>query len=631
MARIYRDAYGVPHVRATTVLDLARAQGEVVARDRAWQLEWLRRRATGTTAEIFGVDGLPWDRLARRSLLVDTARRAHANLDEETKAFVAAYVDGVNAGLHADAPELKTLGIEPQPWPEWMPLATFHAQHLLFASLGSELWRRRSRAVLGDDAALLSHEGPISSGSNAWAVGGGRTASGLPLIGGDPHRMIESPGVYLQIRLACDEFDVAGFTFAGVPGVQHFAHAGDVAWAITNAMADYQDVQDAGPVIQQWTETIKVRDARPDQVEVEVTELGPVFTDGLSFRGTSTVLGDLGFNALLPLLRSRTVDDVDRALDAWVEPVNNAVIADRHGAVRYRLAGRIPLRNGEAWVDWHGPNRAEIAADGQVVTANERRGPESDLVGADFAPAYRADRIHALLDGRDDLTPADFSAIHNDTYLATVPLLRSLVPGEFDDWDGRMDADSADAARFAAWRNALVEAIAAEPVFAPLHEPVEDLVHAPWLDVTARIGSALPNLVAAGTPYGIDLQELARLALEDSREHPATWGETHVFTPIHAFDATELSPPELPLLPVDGDGDCVRCTGSLPGITDEAYRGSVARYVWDLADREASGWVVPLGADGRPGHPHHLDQLPLWAAGDLVPLVTDWARLSEEA
>ena len=100
--------------------------------------------------------------------------------------------------------------------------------------------------MLGEDAALLCRDGPQSSGSNAWAVGGARTASGSPLIGGDPHRVLESPGVYLQVRLACedpdDPFDVAGFTFPGVPGVQHFAHAGDVAWAITNALADYQDV-----------------------------------------------------------------------------------------------------------------------------------------------------------------------------------------------------------------------------------------------------------------------------------------------------------------------------------------------------------------------------------------------------
>ncbi len=59
-----------------------------------------------------------------------------------------------------------------------MPLAIFHAQHLLFASLPGKIWGRRAREVLGDDAALLSHEGPLPSGSNAWAVGGARTAAG---------------------------------------------------------------------------------------------------------------------------------------------------------------------------------------------------------------------------------------------------------------------------------------------------------------------------------------------------------------------------------------------------------------------------------------------------------------------
>lgn len=606
MARIYRDAYGVPHVRAGSVTDLAQGQGEVTARDRAWQLEWLRRRATGTTEEIFGDPGAEWDRFARATLVVETARRAHAALGEESRAFVAAYVVGVNAGLHADAPELVELGIEPQPWPEWMPLAVFHAQHILFAGLGGRLWDRRVERVLGADAALLDHEEPTASGSNAWAVGGDRTASGMPMIGGDPHRVIESPGVYQQIRLACDEFDVVGFAFPGVPGTPHFAHAGDVAWAITNAMADYQDLSD-------------------DPAD-------PEFEEGLRLRNASTVLGDLGFEALLPLLRSRTVDDVDRALEHWVEPVNNAVIADRHGTVRYRLAGRVPVRDGTTWTGWlSDAHREEIGTDGHVVTANERRGPHSAAVGSSFAPPYRARRLHQLLEGRTGLTPDDFRAIHNDTLLLPAEELRRLVPGEFDDWDCRMDADSPTAAAFAAWRSALVRRIAADPVFAPLHEPEHTPLLAAWLDVTARIALALPGLAAAGTPYGIDVAALAELALEDSREHPPTWGDTHVVTPVHAFEMHGLEPPGVPALPVSGDSDCVRCTGSYPGLTDECYRGSVARYVWDLSDRQASGWVVPMGADGDPRGQHHHDQLAAWAAGDLVPVVTDWDRLAEES
>ncbi len=605
MARIYRDAYGVPHVRAGSVTDLAYGQGEVTGRDRAWQLEWLRRRATGTTEEIFGVPAVDWDEFAHATRIVETAQRAHAVLSDESREFVAAYVAGLNAGLHADAPELAQLGIEPQPWAEWMPLAVFHAQHIMFAGLGGLLWERRADRVLGADAALLDHEGPMTSGSNAWAVGGGRTASGLPLIGGDPHRIIESPGVYQQIRLACDEFDVVGFAFPGVPGTPHFAHAGEVAWAITNAMAHYQDLSDD-----------------PDD---------PEFEPELRLRNASTVLGDLGFEALLPLLRARSVDDVDRALDLWVEPVNNAVIADRHGAVRYRLAGKVPVRDAGAWTGWlTDAHRDDVAPDGHVVTANERRGPQSAAVGSVFAPPYRAQRLHQLLEGRTGLTTEDFRELHNDTLLPPAEELRGLVPGEFDDWDCRMDADSATAAAFAAWRSALVRRVAAEPVFAPLHEPVHSPLFAPWLDVGRRIALALPVLAAAGTPYGIDIAALARLALDDSREHPPTWGDTHVVTPVHAFELYGLEPPPVPALPVSGDSDCVRCTGSDPGLTDEVYRGSVARYVWDLSDRGASGWVVPLGADGDPRAGHHHDQLEAWAAGELVPIVTDWERLTEE-
>ena len=682
MARIHRDAYGVPHVRATSLADLAHGQGEVTARDRAWQLEFLRRRATGTTAELFGAAALPWDRLARRTRMAETARRAHARLRPETKAFVAAYVEGVNAGLHADGPEFDRTGARAEAWEPWTPLAVFLAQHLLFASLPGKLWTARAREVLGEDARLLSHEGPSASGSNAWAVGGDRTASGYPLIGGDPHRVIESPGVYQQVRLSCDDFDVVGFAFPGVPGVQHFAHAGDVAWAITNAMADYQDVyaerlrrtpdgvEALGP--EGWepaashTETVAVAGHPDEVVEVVVTARGAVFDGsvdqgrGLSLRAASTVLEDVGFDAILPLLRARSAADVVRALDDWVEPVNNVVVADRDGDVRYRVAGRVPVRaeaNRRGVVDAADPEAAwtgwltdlpahAVPPGGQVVTANERRGSESTPIGTAFAPPHRAARIHQLLDGRGDLTAEDFRAIHDDALLlpaaAFQDFLRGVEPGPAGavvrdailGWDGRMQATSYGAAAFAAWRSAFTLRITAEPVFAPLAEPiVEDPVLRPWLDVTSRIGGALESLVAAGAPFGLDLPRLAREALDDAAGHPTTWGASHVITPLHAFDvaATGLEPPPVPPLPVSGDIDCVRCTGSVPGVTDACWRASTARYVWDLADRQGSGWVVPLGAHGDARHAHHLDQLPLWVAGELAPVVTDWDRLPEDA
>lgn len=624
MARLFRDAYGVPHLRAGSVADLAHAQGRATALDRAWQLEWLRLRATsGTAAVVGGEVAKAWDAFAHDVRLVETARRAYDACTSETRALVTAYAAGVNAGLAATdpgaVPELAHLGHVPGEWEPWTPMATFLAQQVLFGTIGSQLWDRLAREALGDDARLLSHEGPQAAGSNAWAVGGGRTASGFPLIGGDPHRSLEQPGVYQQVRLVCedpdDAFDVVGYTFVGVPGVQHFAHAGEVAWAITNACADYQDVVEDGS--------------------------GLPLGNGLGVRTTSWVLGELGFDALLPLLRARTVDDVDRAFDHWVEPVNNLVIADRSGALRYRIAGRVPVRDDAGrWTGWLAdPNRADATPSEVLVTANERRGPESAAVGSAFAPPYRADRIRALLGERQGLTTADFAAIHDDALLPTVRTLAGLVPGAFDDFDGVMAAGSAPAARFAAWRSALVRRLAAEPALADLFGPDRAHDHGPlfaWsMDPLVHLGLALPMLATEALvgrpPFGIDLPALARAALDDlaGDDLAASWGETHVAQPTHAlgeggFDAG------IPFLPVSGDQDAVRTMGSWPAISDAATRGAVARYVWDLADRTAGGWVVPTGASGLPG-PHLADQLRPWLEGRLVPIVSDWDQLVEDS
>ncbi|NEC29863.1 penicillin acylase family protein, partial [Streptomyces sp. SID8111] len=158
--------------------------------------------------------------------------------------------------------------------------------------------------------------------------------------------------------------------------------------------------------------------------------------------------------------------------------------------------------------------------------------------------------------------------------------------------------------------------------------PAYPEVYLPWLALVPRVGHALEHLLAADDLFGIDRPAAARAALEEVAARPpaGTWGDTHRLAPWRAL------PPEQPTDEpgLSGDHDCVLCTSPVPGLTDLAARGPAARYVWDLARREDSRWVVPLGASGVPGSPHHRDQQPLWAAGDLVPVVTDWARMHKE-
>ncbi|GGW52056.1 antibiotic transporter [Streptomyces lucensis JCM 4490] len=694
----YRDAWGVPHLRASSARALAHAQGRVTAHDRAWQLETERHRARGTSASFLGADALPWDVLARRARLDDTARRCFAALesrDAETADWVRAYADGVNAGLRAGArraPEFARTGLLPGRWQPWTPLGVWLATHILFAGFPAKLWREQAVRHLGADAVrLFATDGPGTAGSNGWLVSGDRTESGHALIAGDPHRFIEDPGVYQQIRLSCPEFDVVGLAVPGVPGIAHFGHTGTVAWAITNAMADYQDlyrerlrrtgagVEALGPDgawhrASRHTETVEIAGETPVLIELIETDRGPVIAGGpegleagtgtggaggdgtlladdaqaLALRYPPRVTEDLGFGALLPLLRARTVADVDRALDAWAEPVNVVHAADTAGGTLHRVAGRVPLRAEAnrvrpvpAWEpghEWHGTHETPYAGltDGVAVMANQR-GPAGPL-GVEFAPPHRAARIRALLDARRTWSADGMSAIHTDTHLASAgPLLdhvaaldglthsATLLRDRLLAWNRRMDADSADAAAYAALRTAVVRRLAAHPVFAPLTEPpAYPDVLLPWLALVPRIGHALEHLLRAEELYGIDRPAIVRAALEATAAAPpaGTWSDTHRLAPWRALPDRADDGPGLA-----GDHDCVLCTSAVPGLTDRAARGPAARYVWDLADRAGSRWVVPFGADGVPGAVHHHDQLPLWLKGELAPIVTDWSLL----
>src|SRR5258707_13574014 len=73
--------------------------------------------------------------------------------------------------------------------------------------------------------ALAALAGPEATdgGSNNWAVAPSRTATGRPLLAGDPHRAFEMPSRYSHFHLAWDAFDAIGLSLPGVPGFPHLA------------------------------------------------------------------------------------------------------------------------------------------------------------------------------------------------------------------------------------------------------------------------------------------------------------------------------------------------------------------------------------------------------------------------
>lgn len=690
MAELFRDPLGIPHLRAADVLALADAQGEVTGRDRAWQIEVDRLRAEGRISELIGEAGIAWDVFARRARLDDTARRAFDALGDETAAFVRAYTEGVRRGLRATATsEFAALdarfGDESAPgdWPDHAPLGILHVSHVLFTSYPVILWRAHVERTLGRAWIPLFEldDEASSSGSNAWALHGSLTDSGMPLLAGDPHRMFELPGVYQQVRLSCDEFDVVGLAFPGVPGVQHFGHTGDAAWGITNAVAHGTDVfretlrrtadgvEALGP--EGWRPAdvqrtiIRVRGGDAIEVEAIETGRGPIVTDlrsegdqlvGWSLRLPPRTDADLGFGALLPLLRARSASDVAAAFGAWVDPVNRLLAADRDGEVVSATVGRVLDREPAERLLPHDARHVSpvgerrmpppVAVRDTHVDANERPDrPDIDL-GAGYAAPHRARRIRQLLGELDPRTPEDFVAIWGDTALpsadrllaflpdGTLPDAETAVRAALQTWDRRMDAASVPAGAYAAWRSALVQRVAAHPALAGLSAPHGyGAVYDPWFGVLGRVAAGLHRLLAHPALAG-DADAIARDALaEVAAAGVEPWGGSHRLLPLHALaDVAGVADPGAGLdVALSGDIDTVRCTGSTPGLSARSWRGSVARWAWDIADRERSLWSVPFGASGDPAAPHFADQLTAWT--DAVPtrVVTDWESLVPDA
>ena len=588
----YRDRWGIPHLWAESADQLAHLQGLNAATDRSWQIELERWRSEGRTAEMLGADGLHWDRFARQARLDDTARRCFEGLDDATRRWCESYVAGINQAL-ADGlrggPEFEESGTAPEPWNPWTPLGVFLVQHILFSTFPNKLFRAHVAKTLGPEAVgLFSIEAPVWSGSNAWAVHGSATASGKPLIAGDPHRLLELPGVYQQVRLACPEFDAVGFAFPGVPGLPHFGHTGHTAWAITNAMADYQDlfeeelrrvpagaapsgtmqagtapgsiapsgIEARGPL--GWepavvgTETIQVRGGSPVEVEIIETARGPVIAGGpdggaLSLRFPARVEGRLGFEALLPLLRSRSVADVEAALQHWVEPVNSVVAADTAGTVRHFLAGLVPERNHanrrtpvpasapeHAWTGiyaaaaqlrgdplcrqrerprcrrrgrrWHGvrarpPRPAHPRAPGSPTAAATHGGRHAGHPLRHVAGPWP--QFRALL---ETLDAGSLSAA------AATPPLPAPGLGRPHGRRQRGCGRLRDVAR------PLVRRIARHPALAPLAAPTGySPLFGPWLSVASRVGFALETLLVRGPELGISPAVEAAAALEEAR------------------------------------------------------------------------------------------------------------------
>src|ERR1700733_1792631 len=117
---VTRDAHGVPTIEVKTLEDVFFAQGYVTSQDRLWQMDVMRRFASGELSEILGADTLSVDREQRILGLRTAARKSIESADPRDQGFFAAYARGVNAYIAQQAKhlpiEFRILKYAPKSW-----------------------------------------------------------------------------------------------------------------------------------------------------------------------------------------------------------------------------------------------------------------------------------------------------------------------------------------------------------------------------------------------------------------------------------------------------------------------------------------------------------------------------------
>ncbi|QEY57930.1 penicillin acylase family protein [Pseudomonas sp. C27(2019)] len=412
---VHYDERGVPHIQAQNELDAYRALGYVQAQDRLFQMEIMRRLARGELSEILGEKTVKLDRLFRTLRLYEHAQQYVQTIDQSTAPAQAlqAYLDGVNQfqAQGAKPVEFDLLAINPRPYTmeDTISIAGYLAYSFAAAfrteptlsyirqqlgadylaifdlelpstgalantaqpSLSTDDWSLLHSVAQLSQEALFAAGLPQFEGSNAWVLDGSKTASGKPLLAGDPHISFSVPAVWYEAHLQTPDFELYGH-FQALNPFALLGHNQEFGWTVTMFQNDDLDLialksnpEDPEQVwhnnewqtLNKQTQWIVVKDQDPQQLILHDSAYGPIINDILSEHSSDTPIAmwwsfleteNPILEAFYELNRANTLDKARQASSKIHAPGLNIVWANAQGDIAWWAAAKMPIRDKSA-------------------------------------------------------------------------------------------------------------------------------------------------------------------------------------------------------------------------------------------------------------------------------------------
>jgi penicillin G amidase len=717
-AKAIRDERGVPHIYASNQHDLYFLTGYISAQERLWQMDLIRRATQGRLSEIFGKGYVQTDLFMRSLNIHDKSKRIVAKADTTILSAMVAYADGVNGWLNEIGGKLplefRLLHYRPENWtPEdicdiigymgWDLASGNLSEELRYYRLAKKLGAEKTRDIMPDwniadevvfpGFELNDHEISMSmsfiasmekleelgivsfSGSNNWAVSGGRSSTGNSILSNDMHLGFGVPGIWLQMhQVVKGELNVTGVMVPGEPFIIG-GHNEQIAWGTTNMGVDDIDlyiekIDSSGNYhyngkwlpLQSREEIIKIKNQDPDTFRIVSTHHGPVISEMKGINDAALSIKWSGFDesdemkAVYMLNRATCWDEFRNAISNFKSISQNFAYADIRGNIGMNSGGGIPLRKGGGVMprsgetdeyDWQGYVPFELLpteynpAGGFVSSANQRT-VNTDypfFISGSFALPYRIKRIREMAAGKEILSIDDFKKMVTDNHSAYAEMLTPLIikaaeKANFTDtltqhavkllqkWDYTMDAGMVAPTLF--------EFIHMSMAYNIFGDELGDLYG-------SKLGSKydfyIYRCMTEGADYWVDnINTPQKETFDDviiksiscaidtlKRNYGANlsgwnWGNIHHFQLLHPMGSKKLLNKLFGL-----NSKLYSIGGSYHTVEVYAYdknfntvHGASERYIYNAANWDESYAVIPTGTSGNPGSPFYLSQTPAY-------------------
>ena len=399
--KVYRDEFGVPHIIAKNEEDLYRVTGYIIAQDRMWQMDLLRRVTEGRLSEIFGEKTVGADKLFRALRIPEKSEMILQESNQNIKNALEAFSDGVNQYIEKDnlSFEFKILGYKPELWkPEhsinlvgymawdlamaWkMEMPMYKMRQKLDKDIFDELSRnleyqkdvvfpefRKNNQLsacnlINEFEKIRDIVPEIFNGSNNWVVSGKKSITGKPIFANDMHLGLMIPGVWTQIHQYIEgKVDVTGVILPGSPFVIA-GHNKRIAWGMTNLMLDGMDFyvetvnEDSSKykLNGEWkdfilkNEKIKIKGEESIETNILFTHRGPVISE---FKNSNEVISihwignemSNEIRSLYLLNRAANWADFRDAVSTFKAVAQNIAYADIDGNIGLQACAGVPIR-----------------------------------------------------------------------------------------------------------------------------------------------------------------------------------------------------------------------------------------------------------------------------------------------